>query len=502
MRQAWRFLLAFGAGALWAFCFGREPLLVAPWVALAPLFLLWSGPRPGWLGWCHGLGFWVVGISWIPATLRTFGGLPWWLAGGALLLLGAYLALYHALFAALAARWWESESWMLWAAIPGFWVVLEVARAHVASGFPWNLAAYSAAGLPGALESTAWVGSYGLSGAVVLVNVAVARSISRRSWKPAAWVVLGLLVVTAVAGRVAEEHDGENGTRSVALLQPNIPNQTEWTSVQAEVDYSRVFDMSRSACRPDVLLVWPESAAWPYSYRPGSRLFRDVQALVDRGGCTVLLNSPVKETIDGEERYLNAAFLARGRSEAAAGDSGARYDKQHLVPFGEYVPLGRWLPFLESIARAAGDFVPGPRAGNLEWAGEALGAAICFEVTFPGEVATKVAGGASILVTVTNDAWYGDTWAPWQHLRAAQFRAAENRRPLLRAAITGVSAVIDPSGRLVETLGVDEQGILRASVAGGSGRTLYNRAPAAIPTLAFLLAGFAILRSFSGRKRP
>lgn len=504
-------MLAFSAGGLWAFCFGREPLLLAPWLGLVPLFVLVSplrpdsssGPgerlRPGLIGWFHGLGFWVVGTSWIPATLRTFGGLPWWLAVGTLVLMAAYLGLFHACFAWLGASYWRKSGWLAWVAPPALWVALEVLRSHLLTGFPWNLAGYSAAGTPGALESAAWLGPYGLSAVVVFANVAVARSLLTRSWTPALWTCLSLLAFFAVAGRVAEGQEESGATRSITLMQPNIPNQTAWDPEQAEADYRRVFDLSRAACSPDELLVWPESAAWPYSYVPGSRLHRDVAELVS-GGCTLLFNSPVKEG----EGFYNAAFLASAESSKPPPSERptTRYDKQHLVPFGEYVPLGRWLPFLESVARAAGDFSVGPRSGNLDWFGESLGAAICFEVTFPGEVARKVDRGASILVTMTNDAWYGDTWAPWQHLRAAQFRAAENRRPLVRAAITGVSAVISSRGALSQTLGVNQQGTLRSPVVGGTARTLYTRAPQLVPLLAFSLAAFAIFRLVvEGRKR-
>ncbi|MFQ5525314.1 MAG: apolipoprotein N-acyltransferase [Thermoanaerobaculia bacterium] len=487
MTRASRWALAFAAGALWAFCFGREPLAVAPWFALVPLLLLWSSGGNASIGWFHGLGFWMAGISWIPATLRTFGSLPGWMAAAALVLLAGYLGTYHAAFSWLGARLWRRGGVLDLAAVPALWVALEVVRTHVFTGFPWNLAGYSAAALPGALDATAWVGSYGLSAIVVATNLAVARSIQRRAWAPAVWTCLSVLLFFGVSGRLAEAPSESGSPRAVTILQPNIANLTEWDPQAAEANYRRVFELSTDACHPGELLVWPESAAWPYAYRPGSRLQRDIAALV-RSGCTLLFNSPFE--LDGS--YYNAALLKS--PGGSAGELDGRYDKQHLVPFGEYVPLGHWLPFLERIARAAGDFAPGPSPGNLSWRGESLGAAICFEVTFPGEVAAKVGAGATVLVTVTNDAWYGDTWAPWQHLRAAQFRAAENRRPLLRSAITGVSAVIGPRGQLLQTLGVDQEGTISASVVGGSAETFYTRAPWAVSVLAFALVAFVIFR--------
>jgi apolipoprotein N-acyltransferase len=145
------------------------------------------------------------------------------------------------------------------------------------------------------------------------------------------------------------------------------------------------------------------------------------------------------------------------------------------------------LPVGETLARNVGDFVPGREPSLLPWGDERLGVAVCYEIVFPAEVAATVARGATLLVTVTNDAWYGDTAAPWQHLAAARFRAAELHRPLLRAAITGVSAVVRPDGSIASLLGVDEEGVLRAEVAGRTERTLYSRAPWAPPLVAFLL---------------
>ncbi|MGH9465258.1 MAG: apolipoprotein N-acyltransferase, partial [Thermoanaerobaculia bacterium] len=215
--------------------------------------------------------------------------------------------------------------------------------------------------------------------------------------------------------------------------------------------------------------------AWPYLWQREARLRSDVQALAARG-CPVLLNTPWS----AGESYSNAAILV-----AEQGVVG-RYDKRHLVPFGEYVPA--WLPVPGAVARLVGSFVAGSEARAIPWNGESLGMAICYEIVFPGEVASLVRGGATVLVTITNDAWYGDTAAPWQHLRAARFRAAENRRPVLRAAITGVSAAIGPDGAVEGQLGVGEEGVIATSVRGRSDRTLYSRAPWASPAVCLLAA--------------
>lgn len=443
-------------------------------------------------GFAFGFGFWVVAISWIPATVATFGSLPGWLSVVALGLLAAYLALFPALFAGFGAYWMGAGRGAV-VVLPALWVISEIARGFVFTGFPWNLAAYSAVGVPGVLQTSAWVGAYGISALIVAVNVAVAGAALGRGWRPAVWLTLTAASLFAVGARAGLESVETERGHPVAVLQPNIDNLVSWDAAKVEDNYRKVLTQSAEVCEPGTLLVWPESAAWPFTFERHPRFRRDVEALAERG-CSVLLNSPFKvpaQSESDEAKYFNAALLIESGGDHRSVE---RYDKQHLVPFGEYVPLGRWLPFLKRLARAAGDFSPGETDRNLTWLDESLGVSICFEVTFPGSVAGKVGRGATVLATVTNDAWYGDTWAPWQHLRAAQFRAAENHRPLVRAAITGISAIVEPNGSIRTMLGVGEEGTIEATIVGSTARTLYSRAPWFVPTFSFAVLAFAIFR--------
>ncbi len=162
------------------------------------------------------------------------------------------------------------------------------------------------------------------------------------------------------------------------------------------------------------------------------------------------------------------------------------------MPFGEYVPFRGVFGWMDKLARDAGEFRPADATALLPWNGEQIGMAICYEVVFPSEVASLVRQGATVLVTITNDAWYGDTSAPWQHFRAARFRAAENRRPLLRSAITGVSAFVAPDGTVLAEIGVFREGILRARVLGERRLTVFSRAPWLVPLLSTLVALVAL----------
>jgi len=496
-------LLAIAGGAAWGACHAVATKPALAFVALSPLVVLLGRRRAGRLGWLHGTVAWCVAIPWIVPTLTDFGLISGWLAGLALLLLAGFLGLYDAAFAALGARLWRRGDALSLAALPALWVALEALRGRLLTGFPWNLAAYAWVDLPGALPLASWIGAWGVSYLVVAANVAVAVGVARRRWQPALAGLLVPLALLPVAARFAAPPDPPRRPKPARVVQPNIPNRPFFDAAANAADYRRLLAASRAACRPGVLVLWPESAAWPRGWQDDVRLRLDLQAIVRDGGCAVLFNT----AFDEAGRTYNSVLLveatgaapgeelATGELAGAEGLAVQRADKRHLVPFGEYVPLRRWLPFLGKIARMAGDFSPASGIRLLDWSGERLGAAVCYEVVFPGETAALVAAGATALVTVTNDGWYGDTAAPRQHLRAARFRAAENRRWLLRAAVTGVSAVVRPDGSIEAMAEVGEERTLTARFVGRDDLSPYARAPWLAPALAVALAAGALGRA-------
>jgi apolipoprotein N-acyltransferase len=494
-RMRWRWPLVVLAGAGWGLAHGvgAKPWLAA--VALAPLLIALDGRRPWLRGWLFGIVAWCVAIPWIVPTITTYG-----LVSG---LLAVILGAYDALFALAGARLWRRADALSLAALPALWVALEVARGRLLSGFPWNLAAYAWTDLPGALELSSWIGAWGVSWLLVAVNLGVARAFAARRWETAALTLLAVGALLPIAGRFARpaERAAAPGL-PVAVVQPDIPNRPFFDAAATAADYRRLLDLSRALCQPGALMLWPESAAWPRQWQHDAALRLDLESLARDRGCAILLNT----AYDEGSRTYNSVLLVDVRASDAgrpplepgprAGSEGLRVqraDKRHLVPFGEYVPLRRLLPFVGTIARMAGDFSPATGIRLLDWHGEQLGAAVCYEVVFPGETAALVRAGASILVTVTNDGWYGDTAAPRQHLRAARFRAAENRRWLLRAAITGISAIVRPDGSLAAFADVGETAVLEARVAGRRDRSPFAHAPWLVPALAIALAGIALL---------
>ena len=505
-KPAGQLALAVLGGLTWGFCFERVAVPELAWIALLPGIVLLGSRRPALACWLLGAVSWFVMLRWIPNTLHVYGALPealsWLLLVPLSFVLGAYMALWGGLGAAL----WRRGGWAATLGIPALWVALEWMRAHAFSGFPWNLAAYAWTEQLGALSLAPWLGSYGISGLIVFVNVGLAVAWQKRSLERALWLTLGVLAILvlaarwspsegalesrAVASRTGGALDSGGETVLVTIVQPNTQNQISWDPQIALENYDRLIRLSDEVCDDAPrLLLWPESAAFPFHYSSEPRLRADLDRLASRG-CTVLMNSATRRG----DRYFNSVLLVTSSGLEA------NYDKRHLVPFGEYVPLADVFGFIESLARNAGDFSPGESADLLRFDRGVIGAALCYEVIFPAEVAELVREGADLLVTLTNDAWYGDTAAPWQHFRAARFRAAESRRYVLRAAITGVSGVIDSSGRVVERLGVGELGTISSLVVRRSDLTWHSRAPWAVPLLASIVALFAIFRCRRDRR--
>lgn len=484
-------LTALGGGLLWAFQFGRETYFWLPWIALVPTIFLIVGfdlkPKQAALwGWLSGFVVWAVSIPWIAPTLEVFGKLPSavaWLLFGAL---AAYLGLYQAVFCGLGRLFFLRSPSLGLVASPSLWVVLEIVRGWMIGGFPWNLAAYAAIDSPGVRTLAPWTGPWGMSAILVLVNGLLAYGLWTRQ-KRVLLLVIPVMILFGAASQ-AKSPTGETGPR-VHIIQPNTPNLVEFDAQLAWANYHRLISLSHAACDEEAaLLLWPESATWPFRFPQAESLKNDLKELAQRG-CPIVFNTPYQVG----DQFFNSVFFYETESLN-------RYDKRHLVPFGEYVPLGDVISWVSTLAREAGNFAASSEVRLLPWGDEKLGTAICFEVTFPAEVAALVQQGATILVTVTNDAWYGDSWAPWQHLRAARFRAAESRRPMVRAAITGVSAAINSHGEVEQSLGVFEEGWLTATLHPNLKLTFFSRYPRLIPRLCLVIVFFSSLLCWRNKR--
>jgi apolipoprotein N-acyltransferase len=220
--------------------------------------------------------------------------------------------------------------------------------------------------------------------------------------------------------------------------------------------------------QPD-LVVWPETAT-PFYFMHDTKLSELVLTGIHEIGADFLIGSPAFTLKNNKIEYYNSAFLVD-----AAGNVNGRYDKAHLVPFGEYVPMKKWLPFVNKMVEGVGDFDTGENGRTIKWQKSSIGILICYEIIFPTLSRAMVQNNASLLVNITNDAWYGRSSAPYQHFSMSVFRAVENRRSIIRAANTGISGFIDPSGSVIETTQIFKDAVITQKVPMLQVETLYSR---------------------------
>jgi len=480
----WRLGLAVGSGLLSALAFPPWDLGLLAFVALVPVLLSLegaSGRQAAWLGYAWGLTFYLASVWWVINTMTTYGKMPLALSIVALGLMCGVLAGYPAAFA-----------WLLWAgrerlALPRammpvaaalLWTALELLRTYLFSGFPWLLYGTSQYREPSVRLLAALAGVYGVSLLLVLVNATVAELIApwllpertRRAWRHCL-VPVGLSAL-ALLGTILYAHLGWHDlaggpTLRVALVQGDIDQSVKWDRAYQGATLQIYERLTREAAagRPG-LVVWPETAV-PFLLRREPELGPRVLALAAELHVPLLVGSP---DLGEDGLFYNSAFLigADGRIEG-------RYDKQHLVPFGEYVPLHWLFFFLDKLVVGIGDFGRGGSASVLRLDGARFGVMICYEVIFPAEVRAFVQGGAQFLVNITNDAWFGRSGAPYQHLAMAAMRAVENGTYLVRAANTGVSAIIAPSGEIVAATDLFTRTALAGTIRMRQGETLYTQ---------------------------
>jgi apolipoprotein N-acyltransferase len=469
-----RLAVAALAGFALHLAFPRPGWDLLGWVALAPVLALAAtagAPRRAFLeGWVAGLAFFLPLLRWLTHTMTTFSSMGLPVAVLVLLALAGYLALFWGgvawALAWLGRRLGASTLWLA----PVLWVAAELGRRYLLGGFPWGLLGYVPSRRLLVIQIAAWTGVYGVSALLVLVNTALAWTAVERRWRAAAGA--GAAAAAALAGTVlvgrAHLAPADVPTVPIAVVQGNIPQAVKWDAA-FKAETLRIYgELTRRAAPGTRLVVWPEAAVPAYvRFEPGAlRWLTDLSAAVR---VPLLVGVPDAEPDGRRVRYLNSAFLVD------PGGVRGRYDKMLLVPFGEYVPLKRLLFFVEAIAADIGDFTPGRQVTILPLEGTPFGTVICYEVIFPDLFRRFVAEGASFMTNITNDAWFGDSGGPLQHLAMVPLRAVENRVAVARAANTGVSGFVLPSGAFGATLPLGVRGSLRADLPLRQGHTFYTR---------------------------
>ncbi|MBT8369822.1 MAG: apolipoprotein N-acyltransferase, partial [Desulfobacterales bacterium] len=349
------------------------------------------------------------------------------------------------------------------------WVALEYVRSFIFSGFPWGYLGHSQYSRLQLIQISDILGVYGLSALIALANGTIFISLlyfSKKRWqdkKITKQLVAGS-IITLIVGITLALSYGHRRLKTIdsliaaspkariAVVQGNIDQAIKWNpafQIDTIKKYNRL-SSTISEQRPD-LIIWPESAApfyFLYDVKPSEMVFKGIR----QTATDYLIGSPSFSRADDVVQYYNSAYLVSPHKKSMS-----RYDKTHLVPFGEYVPFKKWLPFLGKIVAQVGDFKAGQEGKTLPWRQELLGVQICYEIIFPNLSRALVNNDASLLINITNDAWFGKTSGPYQHFSMAVFRAVENRRALARSANTGISGFVDPAGRVMASTALLEE---------------------------------------------
>lgn len=449
--------------------------------------------------------------------MAIYGGLQTWVAVLINAALIAYLALFPAVFAMVMRRIVLAHGTSALAAAPLVWVTTELGRTYVLTGFPWVLLGYSQASVLPVAQLASIFGVYGVSMLVAAVNASLAmiglrsakgsRSgygdgaiVSRGSswsWSRATpYSIFLILLIVAVWGSrraAAAEWTHSGDPIRVGLVQGNVDQGQKWNPVNAAAIFDEYLRMTREAIAKGARFVlWPESST-PFYFEEDGAGAAQVRAIARQARVPILIGSDQIEW-KGEgvrrvaDKYYNSAFLVRGD-----GTTAGAYRKMHLVPFGEYVPLKELLFFAGPLVEAVGPFSPGVDPTLLPVDGHPVSVAICYEVVYPDLIRRFVVEGSELLTTITNDAWFGTTSAPYQHFEQAAMRAIEDGRYLVRSANTGISGIVDPYGRVLEKSDIFQQAVLVGQARFLHVSTFYARHgdviayAATVATLALLL---------------
>jgi apolipoprotein N-acyltransferase len=466
------------------------PIDLTPLLLIAFPGLLWldegsAGPWASFrLGYAFGFGFFVSGLYWIAAALFVDIASFWWLVPIAAIGLPAAFALYAglALLATnLAVKHLRLRGAARVVAFAIAWSAAEWVRGHAFTGLPWNLIGYAwSGGFPGALvmlQSTAWIGIYGLSFLTVLAASLPALlgtpllGPTSRGRRLAPAIVAGLLVlVPCLAGaiRLATAPTTESGVW-LRIVQPSIPQTVKWDPAAAQRNFRLLLDLSSApAARRIAAVVWPE-AATPYLLGRDAYHRREIGAVASGRGYVITGTVRAAPATGPIGQIWNSLDALDPNGEIVAG-----YDKSHLVPFGEYVPLRNVLP-VQKITPGNLDYSSGPGPRTIELPGlPPFAPLICYEAIFPGTIVDE-ADRPGWLLNITNDAWYGRSSGPFQHFAIARTRAIEEGLPLVRVANNGVSGVVDAAGRVVARIDLDTVGYADLPLPAAQAATLYSR---------------------------
>ncbi|WP_320170056.1 apolipoprotein N-acyltransferase [Maridesulfovibrio sp.] len=402
-------------------------------------------------GWIAGSTASIAVMYWIAYPVGVYGDIPWALALPCPVLVGMAVGTYYGVYSYLlhyAMKTMPPLAVCLFSAL--LWTTLETAQGILLTGFPWMVLSSAFSFRPEWIQGAAFIGAYALSG--VLASITTAILYCRNSHSPKMWALAAISAILILGGaRTVPERFStlaRTGNATIGIVQGNIDQASKWDAKYKKTTFDKYLRLSEKLTPKADLVVWPETAM-PFYIQDHGLMRAMLFNFASRTETPILTGAPgyIMHSRDSFSLY-NRAFLIKPHTSELSW-----YDKHHLVPFGEYVPLKDFLP-LQKLVQGAGDFIPGNDCAPLQSGSLAMGVLICYEGIFPELAQERVAKGANLLINISNDAWYGRTSAPLQHLALVTLRAVEQGRYMIRCTNTGISACIDPLGRISESTGL------------------------------------------------
>jgi apolipoprotein N-acyltransferase len=484
-----KILFAILSGLLLTGSFPRISFDPLAWFALVPLLFAMTDLSPNQsfrMGLLTGLVHYLTLLFWLVPTMKTYGHLPLYLCVPVLILFSFYLALYIGIFGAVLTQFCSKPASCIFM-VPTLWVSIEYTRSFLFSGFPWGFLGYSQFNNLHLIQISDLTGPYGVSFLIAFANAVFFLTclyLGKKKWRARAVTgrhplvsIFALALVFTIIWTYGEwrmksvdKLVSTSPSAKVTIVQGNISQAEKWDPAFQETTTKKYIDLSLSAKTDQAdIVIWPETAT-PFYFLYNT----DMSALLKKGirntGTHFLIGSPSFVRGKNNIEYYNSAYMINPDGEVAD-----KYDKVHLVPFGEYVPFKKWLPFLGKIVEQVGDFRPGKKGKTIEWKEHKIGVQICYEIIFPNLSRALAKNNAALLANITNDAWFGKTGAPYQHFSMAVFRAVENRRTLARSANTGISGFIDPVGRIIASTPLFQESTLTRTIPLIQTKTFYTR---------------------------
>ncbi|NLA74681.1 MAG: apolipoprotein N-acyltransferase, partial [Deltaproteobacteria bacterium] len=469
-----KILLAIASGLLLTASFPPLKADWLIWISIIPLLISIHNKTPKMafkLGLITGLTHYITLLYWVVNVLSTYGRLDIFTSIIILLLLALYLSLFTGLFSLVVNT--QQHSRIRIFLFAGMWISLEYVRSFFLTGFPWGLLGHSLYSRLLLVQIADITGVYGPSFIIAAVNVFIFEIIiqhkhtlkNRYFLAEAILLILGFTLSVSYGKSALTRYSTakpEETMINAAIIQGNIDQAVKWDISFQDETLKKYTDMSKKSLNtsPDII-VWPETAV-PLFFQDENPLTEGLYSLAREGRAHLVFGSPAYK-IDGYRvHYYNTAWYISPQGEIKG-----QYNKIHLVPFGEYVPFNELLPFVYRLVPSAGDFSKGDSFEPLLLGNISSGILICYEAIFPDLARKQIKNGASILINITNDAWFGYSGAPFQHLFISLFRAIENRRPMIRCANTGISAIIDPAGRVTAQGDIFTEEIITGRISTG-----------------------------------